>query len=492
MSNVPPEIDGLLNSGNTKFMLVKGDAGVGKTMFVVEIIKEYGGLYVSTIVTPERLYRDCPGLEENIPPDFILDATHYTTHTHRLLKNLKEDIDDSILKEILFESDSGGKRGTLPPLFQEVDEKIEMAQLPFCLVIDSWDSIFSLASFPKDDEGKEHWMRDEVMKAVLNRFRNKNVNLVMVAEGSHETHLDYLVDGIVELKMNNQSGRTVRSIKVQKIRGAEIKYPEYIFTLFNGHFRYFDPEPEPLQTKNLKKWKPIDGPDGYFSTGNSDLDRLLGGGMPKGSTALIEIGNDVPYEIYSTLIKGATANFLGQGRSVMVVPIGGMDLNDFENTLYKYVGKEVFNEHLRIMERADAEGARDKPYVIPIRFEDITHDLREWMRVYTRLRSKTGNPNLEIIGMDTQEARYGEDVYKEIISVSGEMAKREGNLILRFTRPGAEGITQRGINVSDIHLRLEERNGVTLLYGLKPATRMFVAEPVMVSGNIHLSLQPLV
>ena len=115
MSMIPKEIHGLLNSEEGKFLLVKGKAGVGKTMFCLELIKEFGGLYVSTIVTAEQLYKDCPGLEDSIPKDFILDATMYTTPNSAKLRDMETDIDDSILREILYETSSEGHQGPVPP-----------------------------------------------------------------------------------------------------------------------------------------------------------------------------------------------------------------------------------------------------------------------------------------------------------------------------------------------------------------------------------------
>jgi hypothetical protein len=59
-SQVPPEVLHLLNHPDGKFLLVKGKAGTGKTMFCLELIRECGGLYVSTRIKAERLYEDTP------------------------------------------------------------------------------------------------------------------------------------------------------------------------------------------------------------------------------------------------------------------------------------------------------------------------------------------------------------------------------------------------------------------------------------------------
>ena len=492
MSSMPKEIEGLLNSKEGKFLLVKGKAGVGKTMFCLELIKEFGGVYVSTIVTAEQLYKDSPGLEESIPKSFVIDATQYTAPS-ALKVRTDSDIDDSILREILYETSAAESptKGPIPPLLKEIDSKCEVAQLPFCVIIDSWDSIFSLAAFPKDETCKDFWVKEEVQKLVLNHFRKRHVNLVMVAEGDRETRMDYLVDGIVALTMEKEGGRMLRLLKIKKLRGAEITFPEYVFTLNGGSFKAhrFQERPEDSE---LKTWKKVTEHKGFFSTGCPDLDRLLGKGIPKGSTIFLELGHAVPNYIWETLIASMTSNFLLNERSVMVVPMGGMDIHNYETEMYAYVGKDRFDNNVRIVERADTMGATEKPYIIPIRFEDITHDLREWQRVYHRLREKTGNPTLEILGVDTQEARYGEDIYKEIISSSAEQAKRDGNVILRMVRPGLDSITQRTRNISDIHLRLITRNGITIIYGEKPVTNMFTIKVEVQDGNRKLVLKPLV
>ena len=487
---MPVEIEGLLNSKEGKFLLVKGKAGVGKTMFCLELIKEFGGVYVSTIVTADQLYNDCPGLDDCIPKSFVIDATMYTAPSALKVK-AESEIDDSILREILYETGPDTAKGPVPPLLKEIDSKTEAAQLPFCVIIDSWDSIFSLASFPKDENSKDFWVKEEVQRLVLNHFRKRHVNLVMVAEGDCESRMDYLVDGIVTLTMEQEGGRSLRLLKIQKLRSAQITFPEYIFTLQGGTFRTMKFEERPRDVE-LQSWKKVSEHKGNFSTGCPDVDKLLGNGIPKGSTILLELGNGVPNHIWETFIEAITSNFLVNERSIMVVPMGGMDINNFETEMYKYVGKTVFDENVRIVERADNMGASEKPYIVPIRFEDITHDLREWQRVYHRLREKTGNPTLEIIGVDTQEARYGEDIYKEIISQSAEQAKREGNAVLRMVRPGLESITQRTRNISDIHLRMITRNGITIIYGEKPVTSMYAVKIETDSGNKKLVLKPLV
>ena len=175
--HIPPEVFSLLNNPEGRFLLVKGSAGTGKSMFCLELVRECGGLYVSTRVKAERLYQDCPGLEESVPPDFILDAA--------------VELDETVLADFMARTKNAGVSSkppssligdlSLPPLFGRILQKIEVAQIPFVVVIDSWDAVFAFSGASKE-EGKTAWSREELRTLVLNLFRGRNVNLVMVED----------------------------------------------------------------------------------------------------------------------------------------------------------------------------------------------------------------------------------------------------------------------------------------------------------------------
>jgi len=99
---------------------------------------------------------------------------------------------------------------------------------------------------------------------------------------------------------------------------------------------------------------------------------------------------------------------------------------------------------------------------------------------------------LEVVGIDTQEARYGEEAYKELLSVSSELTRKEGNLTIRITRPGLEGLTRRCANVSDVHMKMVELSGAVLVYLEKPRSGLFYMDTEAGGGNIRITLSPLV
>jgi len=482
-SQVPPEVLHLLNHPDGKFLLVKGKAGTGKTMFCLELIRECGGLYVSTRINAERLYEDTPGLEEAVPPDFIMDAA--------------AEVDENILKDFLKDTPAKDEKKKsvmndmpLPPLFKRILEKVEVAQIPFVVVIDSWDAIFAFSDVQKSG-GVKGWTRDELRTMVINAFRSRAVNLVMVEEGDTDTQMDFLVDGVIEFKREKWNDRIVRTMHLRKMRGTEIWNPEYLYTLHNGRFHYFEPFVPKIPARP-KKWKAIPDTEARFSSGSDDLDRLLGGGFKKGSTILLDVGGGVPDAALEQLICQMTANFISQGRALMMVSPGVLDIQAFAQRMHRDLGESEFNGLAKIVEKGGNPIVKDRPYIHSMKFENLRQDFNDWMYIYRAIRQKTGQAILEVIGIDTQEARYGEDVYKEFLSVSSEVTRNEGNLTIRVTRPGMASLTRRCANVSDVYLRMVELNGAVVLYSEKPRSSLYYMDTEASGGNIRITLDPIV
>ena len=487
--HIPPEVFSLLNNPDGRFLLVKGSAGTGKSMFCLELVRECGGLYVSTRVKAERLYQDCPGLEESVPPDFILDAA--------------VELDETVLADFLTKTKSEGVLVTkaaarpgligelsLPPLFDRILQKIEVAQIPFVVVIDSWDAVFAFAGASKQ-EGRAAWSRAELRTLVLNVFRGRNVNLVMVEEGDEDSQLEFLVDGVIELKRQKWNERVVRVMDLRKLRGTEIVHPEYLFTLHGGRFQYFEPFVPKIPARP-RPWNAMPDTDSRFSSGSEDLDRFLGGGFRKGTTVLLEMGSNVPDAALEQILTQVSDNFIAQGRGIIMVPPGGLDVDSLAQRGYRDIGEVEFNSLFRLIEKGGGPMTRDRPYVVMLKFDNLRQDFNDWMYIYNALRKRTGGPILEIVGIDTQEARYGEEVYKEFLSVSSELTRKEGNLTIRITRPGMDGLTRRCANVSDIHMKLIELNGAVLIYMDKPRSGLYYMDTEAGGGNIRITLQPLV
>jgi len=76
-------------------LLIKGDAGTGKTTLALELVSYYSQkgktLYLATRVSPSKIYQQFPWIEGSIPPENILEAKREIIYPTEIasLKNLR-------------------------------------------------------------------------------------------------------------------------------------------------------------------------------------------------------------------------------------------------------------------------------------------------------------------------------------------------------------------------------------------------------------------
>jgi hypothetical protein len=272
---------------------------------------------------------------------------------------------------------------------------------------------------------------------------------------------------------------------------VEIGMPKFLFTLHEGRFRYL-PEFTVVVDEDDAEWEPCDEQKGFLSSGSPDLDDLLGGGFPEGSNVLVDIIDNLPSEAHALITTPLLSNFITKGRGVMVLPFHEMSTEDYIDMGKKVMkGEEAF-KFLRVAEKIYFEKVHDDPHIITLGFEDVAKDYEKWRREGDRLKQETGKPLLQIIALETQEARFGEDAYKATLSLSAEEARRGGDLAVRLSKPGLESIAQRVANHSNIHLKLRRLHGAVVIYGERPHTKIFAVDAEESMGNLKLHLVPIV
>src|SRR2546428_12377068 len=94
-------------------------------------------------------------------------------------------------------------------------------------------------------------------------------------------------------------------------------------------------------------FRPLENTATHMSTGSRDIDALLGGGVPRGSTVLLEIRGDVPFEgqIYGPLT--ALLNFLATNNEVMAVPYSDYDPTSARLFATQFMPEDVYNANMR-------------------------------------------------------------------------------------------------------------------------------------------------
>lgn len=294
---------------------------------------------------------------------------------------------------------------------------------------------------------------------------------------------EFLVDGVLRLDRQLVDGRTIRTLDLMKIRGVAIWQPRLYYTLHTG-FRVL----RPVRMMSLEGGRipvvPHPSKE-VLSTGIPDLDRALGGGLQRGTYNLIELGDRVsiarPWPITPLMV-----NFAAQGHPVFIVPAQGMSSYQIRRTLAAHLGREAL-ERVKIVDYGPV--AKKEPYMINLKGRDVEEDMEElWKRILEE--QVEARPTMSVVGFDTIEYIYGPEEGLRVLGLDVARVRNLGDVRINIARPSMRIIRQLS-DVADIHLRIDERDGVLFIYGVKPHTPLYGMEFASKEGRWEIELIPV-
>src|SRR5919202_2037228 len=255
---IPPELMQFVNH-STYSLLIKGYAGTGKTTLSLTILRALNirsnFFYISTRISPKQIFIHYPWLSK-----FINGSQVY----------------NSVEEEYNLSSFEDARLDEPESLFERITNQLMDVKAPI-IIIDSWDAIASFMD-------KEARLNNE---RVLQIWRERaGAKLIFITEDPSDTTLDFLVDGIVELRRKFYTDMIIREIFLSKLRGIMINKPSYIYSLNAALFttcESYQPGDFAVtiaRTRFNKNEHAFSSRyDGrYISTGYQELDDLLGGG----------------------------------------------------------------------------------------------------------------------------------------------------------------------------------------------------------------------
>ncbi len=488
IGRIPPELRAVLSLGGGYSLLIKGAPGTGKTMLALEILSEFCGknaIYLSTRVSIPALYNQFPWLEERTESMSVIDATKLYI-SPATVDALKDYIPDEAY--VKYKAMLEAVKGFSGPfsLFNVLYKKLVDAEKPAALVIDSWEAITA--------EEKEMMIElwgaaiTDLVQMYSPKYRMK---LILISETTDTMPLDYLVDGIIELSRITIDYRRARELVLKKLWGTRIDQHQYGFTLDGGRFRSFGPF-ERRKIEKPRKVEPVPHTATHLSTGCAELDRILGGGLSKGSTALLEYGDDLSLLGYHSIIAHMILNCIQQGSHCVTIPSSGWDERRLRRGIVPFVKEEDYQKYLTVFEiRRDTEEVRENVKVL----EGVT--LSEEFQVFTDYISQIKPPVMVIIGTDWLEYQYRlkalgnlEDALELFAYWIPEL--RESGNVAVFAMPSG-GIVGRGLGqMVTTRFKLTVLNGSVILYCNRPDTKLHCLENIITEDALKLRLTPFV
>ena len=479
----PAELLRFFTQEQGRVLLVRGDPGAGKTLFAVQalgVLQQYGGdvLYVSTRVDTDTVYNNYLSERVGLSRGNVLDIS-------------QDPFDASITP-----ADEIGADRFDPETFLEWLQAVGDVSEPLTVVFDSWELVERhLLSQARQSDSVGP---GELVTRMATLARRHNVRAILITEHAEQTNLDYVVDGMVELRVNHSTGgRPERTLLLGKLRGVRIGNRTRPFTLSEGSFQVFTPSEIPAHrgAADESEWQPIDNSKSTFSTGIADLDTMLRGGYNRGSVVHLELGPDLPRDAWSVLCLATARNFLSHDMGVTVVPLPesspGLVRRNLEPALTDAAFEarcDVFETYTRQNITPETDGESDPAQTGQADTADGAvggFDYSDYLRRLAALREHSDGPLLHVVSMDAAG-----DVLGDLMSEHATYVALHNDLSVLVTKPGGE--RTRADRIADIHLRLERRGETAFLYGINPVTPFLGFDTSTTDGSLNVTLTEMV
>ncbi|HEY3421008.1 MAG TPA: gas vesicle protein GvpD P-loop domain-containing protein [Methanomassiliicoccales archaeon] len=482
-------------------LILRGNAGVGKTTFALQAIEEIdeidNSFYFSTRVSDALLLTQFPWLADKVYGEDVGESIRT-----EMLRKQEEELVQEAAPATSDEESEGPKRpwfsrmklvwGTginlrmgqnlqqtrveLAPL-EKIYEALESCGSERTLVV--VDSVDAMAETCGINQAS---LITTIQKDLVERRR---ANFIFILE-SNDRYLDYLGDGVIEMSVTDHHRRRLREMSLLKLRGTQIGQPKYLFTLNGARIRTFPDRPESMVMK--RRWTPIPDVSGRVSLGLKDLDRMMQNGILPGSIVLVELGPDVPPGACSLLEQSMVANFASLGRGVLWLPTKKETSGGAKERMNGLIGDERFARLVRIPEVASQiEGANDA-YIMPVEGNDVETDLR-WKSISFSLKG-TSTPLLSIIGFDTLESIYGANVMDSFTDHVASVKRNKAVLVGFVSHSGRS--RDKLVDLATHRIRLDRIGGTTVVYCVEPFTECNAIVVDRQGDNPEISLVPIV
>lgn len=447
---IPREVIKFLKQKGSQRLLVKGDAGTGKTIFALSLLRYLSrysqGIYVSTRVNSEDIYRYTPWVKKRIQKENIIDATN------------PEGTLLSMESELRYNS-----AGDFVKIIADKCRLLEVLDMKHgCVIIDSWESLVSNIPYPKGDAGIQ------LERTLIDLSQEMDVNLILTAENTSTTRLDYVVDGVVSMEKDLLNENRIRTIRLRKLRGVKIINPVYPFTLDGGKFQTLKPEPAYFEPKKAKRLRKIKRSKEKMSSGIKDFDQLLSGGFKPGSLNLLEVGSGLGFS-YIPFVTISVINALNTGMSAIVVVPEGISFSLFKELLVGPFVKPGAYENLRVVEETYEPENKLPSEVTPLK---IARTHKDFLDLLEALRERLNSPTFQVIGMDNIEHKYGfANVQSDMGRVSSQ--NRSSDDITLLVAKEGQSIAPHLGHICDTHWKLETISKCLFMEGIIPKTGLY-------------------
>jgi len=305
---------------------------------------------------------------------------------------------------------------------------------------------------------------------------------------------EFVADGLILLRNTIFEERSLRELEIRKLRGTKLTEGNLVFTLERG-FKVFPP----FKAKPIEKpcvFQPITDRQDGFSTGIPDLDALVGGGVPRGSSILLELDERISTFEEQMFAAPIVANWVAQRRGVWILPGSHADYGVIRSTASTFgFSQEVFENLILVSDyRAELPISPEehRSNIIALRRGSVEEAFGIHAKRIGELARRTGMPILFLLASDALDLLYGEDECERFLDMTASMIRKHASLAIHSVTRSRKRLLDRLSSLSETHLSLVREHGAILLYGVKPRTGLYAVEIDVSRGYPLPRLTPIV
>jgi hypothetical protein len=248
---------------------------------------------------------------------------------------------------------------------------------------------------------------------------------------------------------------------------------------------------EPAKTTQpAEGWNPIPDPEGRYSTGIADFDRILGGGFQRGRYALFSLDETVGTEDLDLVLFPTMLNVLYHSRGIVAMLPSRDSPGDFRTRLTRFVTRRRFDSRVRVTDYiGEDEGA---PYVVNMNISGPKARAAATAKMVAAEKAVQGNrkkPFLELTAFEVFDTLMGSEPATRLFFQGIKRVRMMGNLGIGLLGPGlgcAAGVRRMVHTEFALH-----RNEVGLIIrGVRPAFPSYVVTSDLQTGPPHVALVP--
>jgi hypothetical protein len=256
----------------------------------------------------------------------------------------------------------------------------------------------------------------------------------------------------------------------------------------------------PVKTApNTDGWKPIPDPEGRFSTGIADFDRLLGGGFERGSTAMFTLDETVGIDDLDYVLQPTYLNALYHSRGIVAVIPSRDSPHAFRQRLTRFVTRRRFDSRVRICDYVGED--KGAPYVVNLgegRWEGTSKsrsgnaEKRALAKMVSAEKVAQGSrrkPFLELTAFEVFDTLLGSDRALQLFYYAIKRTREMGNLGIGVLGPGV-GCAAGVRRMVDTEFGLHRDAMGLIIRGIRPAFSPHLVTQDLSARPPHVAFAP--